>query len=221
MQSGVNEGDVSPTPRGSGAEGFLFGYPPAPLCGMIFSKTDADLIRRGRKSQLRIAIDGPCPLRRGRRYAVQTGFGQTATCHMMIQVVSQQRLSDILDAEVMAEGAKTRQEVMDRFEGDPMVWVVTFRLHYAEAPRLLARDSSHAYTAEPALAMTGEPESVTANELEAMALKAWRERQEDAHAHRQDAARRVGKGLATVIPINAKGRRKVWFARQQLSKETT
>lgn len=102
---------------------------------MIFQHT-VELVLSGRKSQTRriVKSDKP-PCRVGSTIAVQPGRGRPAVARVLVTGLRRERLGDISDEDIRAEGFDRREEFVltwqamhGSFEPDLVVWVIEFQL---------------------------------------------------------------------------------------------
>ncbi|MDP2712295.1 MAG: ASCH domain-containing protein [Solirubrobacteraceae bacterium] len=142
-------------------------------------------IRKGKKTAMRVvAKRGRCSYYVGHDYPVRSGRDEKAACTITVLDIERQRLGDMTDDDVRAEGFRTILEyarywlaVHDRQPADPdtydcwlrrhgdtQVWVVTFErkraleLALPDKPVFLARDSSRGYTTDPSRMLHGAGE---------------------------------------------------------------
>lgn len=117
-----------------------------------------------------IAVDPDVePLHRGRTYAVVERPGQRSVCKVRILDLALERIRDMAETELQAEGFKTLDDWLnwmafttlrltsrDDLDTSLHVWVATFELDAREMPLMLARQSQYGYTDKPSLAMREE-----------------------------------------------------------------
>lgn len=123
-------------------------------------------VERGRKTSHRLAARPADvaelrePMRRAEVYAVQRSAGKRAACHILVQDILLERLGDITDDELPAEGWPTRADflawwavqqdtTLGELDLEQHVWVIRFELFRGHRPRLLAKRSELGYTTDP------------------------------------------------------------------------
>lgn len=125
----------------------------------------------GRKTTHRLLAVNPDvePLHRGRSYAIVERPGQRSVCKVRVNDLALERIRDMSEAELAAEGFRTLDDWLnfmtfttlrltsrDELDTSLHVWVAQFELDVREMPLMLARQSQYGYTDKPSLAMRDE-----------------------------------------------------------------
>ncbi|MDQ3933412.1 MAG: ASCH domain-containing protein [Actinomycetota bacterium] len=171
---------------------------------MIFRPRLIHAIAQGKKTMTRRPLksnDEVCRYRVGHDYAIQPGRGKPAVARITITDVRRERLGELTFNDARAEGFRTRAEFFEyweqlygRVDVDELVWVITFEV--AENIRLLHKDSTRGYTANPEQAVEGEPEAVDAETMERYARQGHARWTED---HREEVERREARARAAKL----------------------
>lgn len=139
---------------------------------LVLEPEQIHLIARGRITLLLLPSTGevgePAPYRAGTRVALQRAHGETARAWVNVEHVDPPvALGELTDDQVAALGHRDIYALQAawRERGQPWdprarVWLLRIEHDDSAPPRLLHRDSSHAYTEDPLLALRGEQEAV-------------------------------------------------------------
>lgn len=179
---------------------------------MIVTDKAARRIARGEITQLREPAHQTrqCRWRTGNTYPIHTTPqpanqpDRPPVCRIQITNTHLEPIGNITYEAAVACGHISTSTFLEAWAAkhgpnqDRLTWVITFQVDHRQPVRLLHRDSTHGYTADPRLAVPGEPEAVDDKTLAQYAKHAATHHQA---TRAVEAARREARALSSQLRV--------------------